>query len=246
MEPSSPPPPTEPPPAAPRSGGARRWAALVVLGLLSAAAGGLWTLDHRTSPRRAPAEDASVVTPATPGSGPADGPAATARRTLPSAPAPAALGRFREARWDELVAPGWDPMAGFRGTDFNALDDSDPRANALLDRMRKAWDEAPANPALDGQPLRIAGYLVPLESKNGRATEFLLVPYFGACIHTPPPPANQIIHVTAPGKASPEGLRAMDTVWVAGTLRTARTGSSMGASGYRIEGAAVERYAGRP
>ncbi|MEH3087752.1 MAG: DUF3299 domain-containing protein [Xylophilus ampelinus] len=246
MEPAASP-PDEPRPPAPRPGRARLWAALIVLGLLSAGAGGLWTLDHRTSPRRAPAEDASVVTPATPGTRPLGaGPAATDRQALPSAPAPAAMDGFREARWDELVAPGWDPMESFRGTDFNALDDGDPRANALLDRMRKIWDDAPANPALDGRPLRIAGYLVPLESKAGRATEFLLVPYFGACIHTPPPPANQIVHVTVAGQGAPEGLRSMDTVWVAGTLRAARTGSAMGTSGYRIEGAAVERYTGKP
>jgi hypothetical protein len=246
--PSPLPPPDDRRPAAPRFGGARLWAALIVIGLLSAGAGGLWTLDRRTSPHRAPAEDASVVTPATPGTRPVDAPGAagTARRTLPSAPPPAALDRFSEARWDELVAPGWDPMAGFRGTDFDKLEDGDPRANALLERMRKAWDEAPANPAMDGRPLRIAGYLVPLESAGGRTTEFLLVPYFGACIHTPPPPASQIIHVTVAGDAAPEGLRAMDTVWVAGTLRAARTGSSMGASGYRIADAAVARYAGKP
>jgi hypothetical protein len=49
---------------------------------------------------------------------------------------------------------------------------------------------------LDGQNIRLPGYIVPLEvSEEGRTTEFLLVPYFGACIHVPPPPSNQIVHV---------------------------------------------------
>lgn len=57
---------------------------------------------------------------------------------------------------------------------------------------------APVVKALDGQNIRLPGYIVPLEvSEEGRTTEFLLVPYFGACIHVPPPPSNQIVHVKA-------------------------------------------------
>ena len=36
------------------------------------------------------------------------------------------------------------------------------------------------------------------------------MPYFGACIHTPPPPSNQIIHVRA--QQAVQGMHAMDTV----------------------------------
>ena len=51
-------------------------------------------------------------------------------------------------------------------------------------------------PELDGQTVRIAGYLLPIEfSQDGMADEFLLVPYVGACIHVPAPPANQIVYV---------------------------------------------------
>ncbi len=47
----------------------------------------------------------------------------------------------------------------------------------------------------DGQRVKVAGYFVPLEQgENGAVREILFVPYFGACIHVPPPPANQIIH----------------------------------------------------
>ncbi|HOB95556.1 MAG TPA: DUF3299 domain-containing protein, partial [Aquabacterium sp.] len=67
-----------------------------------------------------------------------------------------------------------------------------------------------------------------------------LVPYFGACIHTPPPPANQIVLVVPAKPAG--GFRSMDTVWVSGVLRTVRNNSPMGSSGYRLEAALVERY----
>jgi hypothetical protein len=86
----------------------------------------------------------------------------------------------------------------------------------------------------------LPGYVVPLEESAQGMKEFLLVPYFGACIHTPPPPANQIVHVFS---AKPvEGFHSMDTVWVVGTLKTERAESDMGRSGYRIDAIAVERY----
>ncbi len=44
--------------------------------------------------------------------------------------------------------------------------------------------------ALDGADVRISGYIVPLEDGMDQATEFLLVPTNGACIHMPPPPPN--------------------------------------------------------
>lgn len=51
-------------------------------------------------------------------------------------------------------------------------------------------------PELDGQRVKLPGYLLPLEFEEKKVTEFLLVPWFGACIHTPPPPPNQIVLVT--------------------------------------------------
>lgn len=48
---------------------------------------------------------------------------------------------------------------------------------------------------LNGKTIRISGYLLPLEVEETTVTEFLLVPWVGACIHTPPPPPNQIVYV---------------------------------------------------
>jgi hypothetical protein len=71
--------------------------------------------------------------------------------------------------------------------------------------------------------------------------EFLLVPYFGACIHSPPPPANQIVHVTADEPVS--GFASMSPVWVNGTLSTGQLKTGMGASGYKLKLASIEAYA---
>ena len=154
--------------------------------------------------------------------------------------ATAAPTRYREVNWDDLTPKDWDPLKQFREMNFGQLSDSDPKAIALLQRMRETWDNAPTNVALDGQDVRIAGYLVPLDETKDGVIQFLLVPYFGACIHTPPPPSNQIIEVRP--KQPSKGYRPMDTVWVSGTLRTLRSETYMGASSYRMEAMRVEPY----
>ncbi|MEY3251215.1 MAG: hypothetical protein RL227_188 [Pseudomonadota bacterium] len=159
------------------------------------------------------------------------------------APAPStatATGAPRTIQWEELVPADWDPFKDFKDLNFQLLDDGDPRATALLKKMRAVWDSAPTNPKLVGQVVRIPGFVVPLEDTNDGLKEFLLVPYFGACIHSPPPPANQIIHVLP--KTPAKGFKSMDTVWISGRLTTPRTDSYMGVSGYRIEADAVTRY----
>jgi hypothetical protein len=158
---------------------------------------------------------------------------------LQATPAPAP-GAPRTIQWEELVPADWDPFKDFKDLNFQLLDDGDPRAAAMLKRMRAVWDAAPTNPQLVGQLVRIPGFVVPLEDTNDGLKEFLLVPYFGACIHSPPPPANQIIHVLP--KVPAKGFKSMDTVWISGRLTTPRTDSYMGVSGYRIEADAVTRY----
>lgn len=146
-----------------------------------------------------------------------------------------------EISWDDLIPRDWNPLGAFQDLlGAGALQDDDPRALELLERMRKVWDEAPVVPALEGRVGKLPGYVVPLEEGRAGLREFLLVPYFGACIHTPPPPANQIVHVrlVAPVK----GLRTMDAVWVSGTLGIERSDSSMGVSGYSMSGRSVVRY----
>jgi hypothetical protein len=171
----------------------------------------------------------------------AQNPAGVPAMKPPIRATPAATpGAPRTIQWEDLVPPDWDPFKDFRDINFQLLDDGDSRANALLKRMREVWDAAPVNPQLGGQVVRIPGFVVPLEDSNEGLKEFLLVPYFGACIHSPPPPANQIVHVLP--RVPAKGFRSMDTVWVSGRNSTPRTESYMGVSGYRIEADSVTRY----
>jgi hypothetical protein len=149
---------------------------------------------------------------------------------------------FRETRWYELGPKGWDPYKEARELrrNGNGFSDTDPRAAELLKHLRDIWDNAPINPSMDGAAIRIPGYVVPIERGKDGVTEFLLVPYFGACIHTPPPPSNQILRVTA---ASPiQNLRTMDNVWVSGRLKAATSDSPMGRSSYSMQIDAIEPY----
>jgi hypothetical protein len=149
---------------------------------------------------------------------------------------------YRTITWDDLMPKDWDPAAPFKGLDLSKLKDSDPRAMEALARMRKEWDEAPVNKELDGQNIRIPGFIVSLDGGPDELREFLLVPYFGACIHVPPPPANQIIHVM-PEKPA-KGFRSMDTVWVSGTMKLEPSQTSMGNSGYVLTAKKVLPYNG--
>ena len=158
----------------------------------------------------------------------------------PSPPTKAQPGATREIVWDDLMPKDWNPMKELGATDLGQLQDGDPRAAELMKKMQEAFDNAPVNRAMDGAQVKIPGYIVPLEqTKAGEITEFLLVPYFGACIHTPPPPANQILHVH-PSKSAK--FRAMDAVWVTGTLKTTRSQSGMGVAGYRMDAQSVTAY----
>ena len=162
---------------------------------------------------------------------------AAARKPPPMGPV---VNGFTTIHWDHLVPADWDPFKDFKGMNLGMLDDADPRAAQMLKQMREVWDNAPANKSLAGMPVRIPGFVVPLEDTKEGLKEFLLVPYFGACVHSPPPPANQIIHVIAATPA--KGLRSMDAVWISGKMTLDKTDSYMGMAGYRIEAQTVAPY----
>lgn len=153
-------------------------------------------------------------------------------------------GAVRHIKWQELVPAGWDPAKllreKFNDPQLAVLNDADPRVQAMMEELRTIWDNAPVNPAMDGVTGRVPGYVVPLEDSRAGLKSFLLVPYYGACIHSPPPPANQIIHVVLSKPV--KGFQTMDTVWVQGRLSAARNQSDMGVSGYRLDAIRVDPY----
>ena len=174
----------------------------------------------------------------------------TVRETVPQvqpalsadAPPPGASvpGQARTIGWEQLIPAGWDPYKDLKALNLDTLKDNDPKAEEALKKMRKMWDNAPINPLILGQSVRLPGYVVPLEDLAAGIKEFLLVPYFGACVHSPPPPANQIVHVLLDKPA--KNLRLMDVVWVNGPMSATKTDSHMGVASYRIDAKAVTPY----
>ncbi|MDR2612677.1 MAG: DUF3299 domain-containing protein [Deltaproteobacteria bacterium] len=142
--------------------------------------------------------------------------------------------------WDELVDPSWDPQAIFNELGIDQMRDDDPRAEEALRRFMERWSQAPVNPAIGGKAVKIPGFVVPLDIEGAELREFFLVPYFGACIHVPPPPPNQIVYVRS---ATPvEGVGVMDVVWVYGKIRAESFRTDLGNAGYTLPADRVEPY----
>ncbi len=97
---------------------------------------------------------------------------------------------------------------------------------------------------LEGKLVRIPGFVVPLDDFQEEGAEFLLVPYYGACVHTPPPPPNQIVMVEMGGKKAVK-LNLFDAVWMSGRLKISSVESPYGTVGYQLEGLKVEPYSSK-
>ncbi|MDH0646773.1 DUF3299 domain-containing protein [Pseudomonas sp. GD03858] len=147
----------------------------------------------------------------------------------------------RELDWPALIPEG----APVIPPQLTPLHDLSQIGNALAAEAapaaRQQAPNAPVVKALDGQAVKIPGYIVPLEvSDEGRTTEFLLVPYYGACIHVPPPPSNQIVHIF-----SEMGVRIEDLYqpyWIEGTMRVKASSSELADAGYQMEAEKIYAY----
>lgn len=148
-----------------------------------------------------------------------------------------------------LVVPGTELLAGtvasglsFRDALALVADDPIPidwRTLAALDL--ETGKAPPALQALDGKQVVIAAFIVPLEDDMQQADEFLLVPYFGACVHTPPPPPNQMVYVKMRGRKTVK-IGWWDPVHFVGILRLKQVESPYGASYFEMEGLESKPY----
>ena len=157
-----------------------------------------------------------------------------------TAPSSAAENTARTLDWDELMPADFQPGALFEGVDLASLADDDPKARELMTQLREIWDKAPVVETLNGAQIRLPGFAIPLETDGQSTRQFLLVPYYGACIHVPPPPANQTVLVEAPAGVLIH--RVFDAVWVTGRLAVEPVNTGLAKAGYTLVAAKVEPY----
>lgn len=144
-----------------------------------------------------------------------------------------------ELGWDDLLPPG----------------EAEKTAALIQAQMQSLFDVAEGGAGdvamqfgthntvaiLDGHKVRIPGFTVPFEfSQNAKIKEFLLVPYYGACLHSPPPPPNQTIYVKTDKPIKIKDLE--QAVWIEGYVKVASTYTDLAESAYTITLTDIEEY----
>jgi hypothetical protein len=170
------------------------------------------------------ATSAQGITPPTVGT---QAPAVTPKNTAP--------GAAREIDWDELLPP--DARERFAAapppTVHDYLGEGGMAAQQVMDFS--------INKTLEGSNIKIPGFIVPLDvGKDGLVTEFFLVPYFGACIHVPPPPPNQIVYVRMAKGVALDSI--YEAYWITGRMKTTNKTTRLGAAAYQLDANKVEIY----
>ena len=147
----------------------------------------------------------------------------------------------RELTWSEMIPEGAPPQPMQQAPLHDLPQLADALAAETGPAAAQQSPDAPVVQALHGQRIRLPGYIVPLDvSEEGRVTEFLFVPFFGACIHVPPPPSNQIVHVTSELGVLMDAL--YQPFWIEGRLRVESISSEMGTAGYRMQAEKIYPY----
>lgn len=95
-------------------------------------------------------------------------------------------------------------------------------------------------PDWNGRTVRLPGFIVPIEFDGTGVSAFLLVPYVGACIHVPPPPANQLVFVTTDRPYETSGL--FEAVHVTGLFQTVSTSTALADVGYALSADEIRTY----
>jgi len=160
---------------------------------------------------------------------------------------------YQPVEWPELI-PDDDLKALQNPPEPMAMADEGTLADAIAsnlaltlnpDRELSAYEKALTSSKVkqeyNNQKVRMPGFIVPLEfNKEQRVTEFFLVPFFGACMHLPPPPPNQIVY----GKME-QGVALvslMDAFWIEGTLSTKAVKNETAMAAYSMAVDKVEPY----
>ena len=146
--------------------------------------------------------------------------------------------------WDDLVPAEFQPdkiMAKYQQEIQNAPEGS-KEERVLYKKIMGELNNAGPNLTLSGKKVRIPGFVSPLDTNGDLVGDFLLVPYYGSCIHSPPPPINQTVMVSpGEGKSIPLS-KTSRPVWVIGELQVDEITTDLATAGYQIKNAQIEEY----
>jgi hypothetical protein len=150
-----------------------------------------------------------------------------------------------ELIWEDLIPNDFiqpeNPLSTMSQEEIDKLMDGSEESEVELEKLKEAFYYAPVVDELDGKRVKLPAYITPLEyNENQMMNEFLLVPYVGACMHTPPPPANQVVH--AKTVEAIENRSMYEAVWAIGILRAKTSQSELAEAGYQLEVEEVMPY----
>lgn len=134
--------------------------------------------------------------------------------------------------WEDLIPPGV-PYSEIIG---------EGEIDAIKDTWLPVFDDnaTKLNKKLHGAYVKMPGYMLPIDLSAAGVTSFIMVPYAGACVHTPPPPANQLVFVECKEPWQSESM--WDPVWVTGRMRHELQYTSVADIGYAMEAELIEAY----
>lgn len=144
------------------------------------------------------------------------------------------------ARAEDVTDITWKDLLPADDTSMpNALrgllphDESAPLTNdqPMSSGVRTDWN---------GQIVRLDGFIVPIDQSAAGVTAFILVPFVGACIHVPPPPANQLVFVTTSAPYPSAGL--FEPVSVTGMFGVSSLSTQLAEIGYALSADKIEPY----
>jgi len=141
---------------------------------------------------------------------------------------------YKEVTWDDLMPESWVPSV----TEDQAFFEGETFDGTVVELPKTEF--SPIVNTLDKQKLKLPGYMIPIKFNASSVSEFLLVPYVGACVHTPPPPENQIVYVSLKKPLVTQDLWA--PVWVSGTMKAQLSMTKYATAGYHMTEAVMEVY----
>ena len=140
---------------------------------------------------------------------------------------------YKELNWQDLMPEGWIPEPTATPEMVHSFD--------FAEQMKEFFrPDPPVVEALNETLVKVPGFIIPLEFDEVSISEFLLVPYMGACIHTPPPPGNQMVFVKLQEPMSSGNL--WDPVWASGKILTKKEVTEFATPSYTLVDATVSLY----